>query len=198
MIHLRVTTDFARMQRILDDVSRQQLPFAAARALTTVAKTAQREATDELPSAFDRPTPFTRRAVGVTSATKATLEAVVFVRPIQAQYLGLAETGGTQEPKKAALVTPVAQRLNQYGNIPNRALARAKARKNVFVGQVRGVGGFWQRTKDGLKLLARFDASRKVAKNAWFIPAVTRVVERDFGRALREALADALRTARRR
>lgn len=198
MITLRVTTDFARMQRILGDFERNQLPFAAARALTAVAKAAQREATEELPKAFDRPTPFTRRAVAVRSATKTSLEAVVFVRPIQAQYLGLAETGGTQEPKKAALVTPVSQRLNQYGNIPNRALSRAKARKNVFVGQVRGVGGFWQRTKDGLVLLARFDASRAVRKNEWFIPSVTRVVERDFGQALREALAEALRTARRR
>jgi hypothetical protein len=197
MITISVRDDFRRATRMMTDLERRQLPFALARALNNTAKAAQLDVQRELPRAFDKPTPFTQRGIAIKTASRGELEAEVFVRPIQAEYLGLQERGGTREPKGQALVTPVAVRLNQYGNIPNRGLRRAKARKQVFVGQVRGVGGFWERTKSGLKLLARFDGPKRVARNEWFMPTVTATVRREFPRQFPQAMRDALRTARR-
>jgi hypothetical protein len=197
MITISVRDDFKRGERMMNDLERRQLPFALARALNATAKAGQADTTRELPRAFDKPTPFTQRGIGIKTAARGELEAEVFVRPIQAEYLALQERGGVREPKGQALVTPVAVRVNQYGNIPNKALRRAKARKQVFVGQVRGTGGFWERTKDGLKLLARFDGPKRVKRNEWFMPTVTATVRREFPRQFPLAMREALRTARR-
>lgn len=198
MITISVRDDLTRMTRIMTEMERRQLPFALARALNNTAKAGQADLTRELPRAFDKPTPFTERGIAVRTASKGDLEAEVFVRPIQARYLAIQETGGRREPKGRALVTPVGVRLNQYGNIPNKALRRAKARRAVFVGQVRGVGGFWERTKQGgLKLLARFDGAKAVKRNAWFDPTITATVQREFPRQMAEAMRQAMLTARR-
>lgn len=198
MIHIRVSHDLHRLGRTLDKFQKQQLPFATARALTAVARSAGHEVTRSLPTTLDRPTPFTRRAIGITPARKTNLQSEVFIKDVQAQYLGLQEQGGPREPKGKALVLPVGVKLNQYGNIARRALARAKGRKDTFVGTVKGVGGFWQRTKNGgLKLLAAFRPKATYQPRLGFAHRVERVVRAEFPRRMREALAEALRTARR-
>lgn len=198
MISISVRDDFRRMTRTMTDLERRQLPFALALGLNRTAKAAQADLVRDLPRVFDKPTPFTERGVAIKTASRGGLEAEVFVRPIQAKYLGLQERGGTREPKGRALVTPVAVKLNQFGNIPNKGLRRAKARKAVFVGQVRGTGGFWERTKDGgLKLLARFDGSKPVKRRPWFEPTVQAAVRREFPRQMADAMRQAMRTARR-
>jgi hypothetical protein len=204
--------DFARMQRLLSDFERRQFPFAAAKALTATAKAAQVDVTRGMSSAFDRPTPFTERSIAVQPAQKTLLEAEVFVRPIQARYLGLQEAGGTRRPKRKALVIPAGIKLNPFGNIPNQALKRVLARWDTFSGTVNGVGGVWQRplrgvrrnggvgtkgSQKGLKLLVRFDGPKRVTVSPWFMPAVTRAVSRDFRSNMKTAMTEALRTARR-
>lgn len=196
MLTISVATEFEAMRLTLNDFGRDQLPFAAARALTRLAQSGRDEVKRGLPVVFDRPTPFTSRGVTIRSATKRALEAAVVVLPAQAAYLRLQEEGGTRQPKKSALVKPAVIRLNQYGNIPHRALARAKGRKDVFVGTVKGVGGFWQRTKEGLKLLARFEAAKQVERRPFFFPRVEVVLRSDFDRLLGEAVAQAMRSAR--
>lgn len=196
MIRVSVHADVKAISAQLDQVARKQIPFATAQALTAVAKAAQAKVTRDLPTIFDRPTPFTLRAVGVTSATKASQTAVVFIKPVQAAYLGIEETGGTRLPSRTALVLPGSIRLNAYGNIPKGALARAKARRNVFVGQVHGVGGFWQRGKGGLKLLVAFKARATYKPRFGFAANVTAVVRSEIAGAMRDALARALATAR--
>lgn len=202
MIRISVRTDYLRMERKLTDFERRQLPYATARALTATANAGQAEEEKALPSAFDRPTPFTMRAIAIRPATKTKLQAEVYVRPIQAKYLGLQEEGGIRRPKKRALVNPVGVKLNQYGNIPNKALARLKRRRDVFVGRVGKVSGVWQRPK-AVKgaarkpvLLMRFDGPQQVKPHPWFVAPITRVAKREFPRLMREALAEALRTAR--
>lgn len=200
MIHLSVRSDIGEMRRLLTDLERRQLPFATARALTLTARDAAGDVTREIGSAFDRPTPFTQRAVAVKAATKASQEAEVFVRPLQARYLALQERGGVRAPKKVALVNPVGVRLNQYGNIPNKALARLKARRDVYVGKIGKVAGVWQRPKKGPgkpALLMRFSGAQRVQAKPWFMPPVTRSVRASFPRFMREAMVQAMRTARR-
>lgn len=197
MLTISVRADFERLSLTLNDFARRQLPYAAARALTATVQGARRDVQAGMPQVFDRPTPFSQRGVTIRSATRNSLEASVLVLPKQAAYLAIQEGGLTREPKRRALVTPATIRLNQYGNIPARALARMKGRKDVFVGAVKGVGGFWQRLPDGgLKLLALFEGAKKVAPRPFFFPTVERSLRRDFDRLMGDALAEALRTAR--
>ena len=160
---LSVNTEFERFASTLDSLQRDQLPFATARALTTIARQAERAERDAMSSVFDRPVPFTQRGPGSIAARKDDLTAVVFMRDLQAAYLRRQEEGGTRKPEKGvALVLPVQVARNTYGNIPYKGLARAKMRKGVFVGKVGGVGGFWQRTGPKgrkVKLLAAFRGS---------------------------------------
>ena len=182
----------------LDDIERKQLPYATARSLTETAKAAQAEITRALPSIFDRPTPFTMRAIGIKPARKDDLTAEVFVRDIQAEYLKLEETGGTRQPKKTALVIPANIRLNEYGNIPRGALQRLKGRgKNaVFVGTVKGVGGFWQRgPHHSIRLLAAFAPRAQYRPRFGYQERVRAVAEKTFPGVLERNLKLALATA---
>jgi hypothetical protein len=198
MLTISVRSDFQRMQRIMTDLERRQLPFATARALTRTAQAARDDVKASLPTAFDRPTPFTRGGIGIKTATKAGLTAEVFVKDIQADYLAKQERGGVREPKKKALVKPVGIRINQYGNIANKAVAKAYQRKNTFSGTVRGTPGLWERTKKGgLKLLVRYEDRKQVKAKPWFIPVVTATVRRVWPRLMAESLRDAMRNARR-
>lgn len=197
MLDITFAAEFQRFAMTMDDFGRKQLPFAAAQALTRAAQLGRDEVVRGMPTAFDRPTPFTTRGIAIISARKSRLEASVLVKDIQAEYLRLQELGGMRKPKKRAVITPRSVKLNQYGNIPQRALARLKAKKSTFVGTVQGVGGFWQRDEDGgLTLLARFDGPKKVTPHPFFFPRVEAVMRRDFDRLLGDAIGHALATAR--
>ncbi len=197
MLNISFAAEFQRFALTLNDFGRNQLPFAAALALTRTAEIGRDEVIRGLPQTFDRPTPFTMRGITIISARKTRLEARVLVKDIQAEYLRLQELGGTRQPRKSALITPGGIALNQYGNIPNRGLQRLKRKKTTFVGKVKGVGGFWERDEDDkLTLLARFDGPKKVTPHPFFFPRVEAVMRRDFDRLLGEAIERAIRTAR--
>lgn len=190
----------ARVQSKLRGIA-GQVQYATARALTKTAKDAQAEVTRQIPQRFDRPTPFTQRAIGITPATKATLSASVFVKDKQAEYLALEETGGTRHPKKRALVLPRDARLNQYGNLPRGSIQRLLARPDVFSGKVGTVAGIWQRITRGknkgqTKLLVAYQTEATYKPRFHFrdtvLATARRVVHANFVEALREAL----RTAR--
>lgn len=183
----------------LDDFQRTQLPYATARALTETARAVQKAVTSELPSIFDRPTPFTMRGLAIKPARKADLTAEVFVKDIQARYLKLEETGGTRTPPKTALVVPVGIPLNQYGNIPRGALQRLKGRGKaaVFVGTVKGVGGFWQRGPfHSLRLLAAFTPRVHYRPRFGYQQRVAAAARQVFPAALERNMTLALATAR--
>lgn len=200
---ITVSPQLQRLSRNLDDLARRQLPFATARALTSTAQLAAGAVTRQLPTIFDKPTPFTQRAIGMERATRGSLQARVFVKDVQAGYLRLQQTGGVRKPAKKALVLPVAMKLNSYGNMPKGAFQRAKARPNTFVGKMGGVGGLWQRPaksksskNQGLTLLAAFEPAANYKPRFDFDGRVARVVQAAIGPAFRAELAQAIATAR--
>lgn len=146
-----VRHDFYRFGETLNDFQRRQLPFAAALALTATARSAQRVVTGEIPQIFNHkgpPTPFTRRAVGITPARKSNLRAEVFVKRAQAKYLGIEETGGAVHPAPGApILTPVNAPLNAYANIPRGTVRKLAGRDRYFLGTVHGVYGLWERLR---------------------------------------------------
>lgn len=197
-IVISVSTDLDRLSASLNDFARNQLPFACARALTAVARDVAKAQTEALDTELSRPTPFTKRAFGITAARKSNLQAEVFAKDIQGKYLALAETGGVRTPARKALVMPAGVRLNQFGNIPRGALRRAQATGRVFVGNINGTNGIWQRMKRGhVKLLASFQPRATYRPQLGYRARLPGLVQRGFAQHLGEALEQALRTARR-
>jgi len=200
-VRVSVRSDWRAFRDQVEGLRKDQLPFATARALTETAKAAQREVTAALPSIFDRPTPFTMQAIGITAARKTDLRALVFVKDVQARYLRLEETGGERVQKPGApVLPPVDVPLNAFGNIPRGLLKKLKGKKRgqVFVGTVKGVYGFWQRGPlHSIRLLAAFRPRARYQPRFHFITRVQAVAARVFLPTLARTYADALRTARR-
>lgn len=203
---LDIKADIAAAERLLTDIARRQLPFATAMAINDTADAVKRAEELSIASSFDRPTPFTKKGVGVRRATKTTLEARVEVKPVQAGYLGIQATGGTRKPKGRALLVPVGARLNKYGNLPKGALARFKSKAQVFVTSAGDRSsrhlrpGVYQRTGskgDGVKLLIAFEPGARYSPRFRFHDLAMRRARAVFADRFVERLTQALATARR-
>jgi len=77
MLTINVTTNAQQFTAWLDDIQKQQVPFALARALTQTAKLVQESEYHEIRDVFDRPTPYTLNSIFTKPATKQTLTATV-------------------------------------------------------------------------------------------------------------------------
>lgn len=204
---ITIRSDLDRLAGTLTDAARRQLPFATAVALTATARDVERDVREDLlPGVLDRPRPFTLRAFRVAPASKSRPVATVLLKDDQraAGYeslFGLQEAGGDRRPTVGrALVIPFAARRDVHGNLPRRALARLKGRKDVFVGKVGGVGGFWRRPSRSRggppTLLVAFEAVASYAPRLGFWARVAATVPAGFDRHIGPAIARALATAR--
>ena len=192
----RVGTTIRQFRRRLTAIQRRQLPFATALALTATAKDVQRNVEKAIDRGFDRPTPFTRRAIGITAARKTRLIASVFVKRIQAQYLAVQETGGERRPRGRALVLPAAARLNRYGNLPRGAVRRLLGRPDTFSGTVRGIAGIWQRRGRSVSLVVAYEPKARYRPRLGFMDTARKTARARFPIQMRRALERALATAR--
>ena len=79
----------------------KQLRFAMAVALTKTAYKGKDDVRDEMARVFDRPKSFTLNSIGVTSATKGSLTAAVFIKdgPIKKYALMIQSEGGARHNK---------------------------------------------------------------------------------------------------
>lgn len=194
---INVRADVSRALAKLKDYPRKQLPFALASALTTTATQTQNLLTNKLPEYFDRPTPYTMRAIGIERATKAVLRARVFIKPDQLKYLAYGIDGGTRFPPKRAIPIPVDLATNQYGNMPRGKIASLLRKKNVFSGVVRGVAGIWQRMpNDTLTLLVAWKPKAAYRQRYPFFELGAATVKAAFPQVFRLALANAAATAK--
>jgi hypothetical protein len=216
VIDISVRTNVANIRSELAAFA-SQLPFVVATALTATAKKVQVAQTSNLSRVFDRPTPFTQKAVGVKAAKKNDLRAQVFVKDIAAAYLAPYEFGGVHKVNGRAVFVPKAVTLNQYGNLPRSMIARLKGRADIFIGPVktkRGViNGVWQRptivaagvgkrvaksaNQTGrMKLLIRFSDPTEVKKHLGYRALARQIVSANINRDLTEAAARAIASAR--
>ncbi|MCP1376032.1 hypothetical protein [Dyella lutea] len=205
-IELSVRTNVKDISKKLSNLANKQLDFATAQALTTLAKQVQQGEKDNIRKTFKHPKPFTVNAVGVRGATKRTLTATVFVRPIAAKYLKPYEEGGRHVLPGRALLNPKDIRLDQYGQLTRATLKRLKARRDVFIGPMQTkhgtINGVWQRVKASkgqpgkLKLLIRFGDALPVTKRLGYAQRARTIIDRGFNRAFGAAMGRALATAR--
>jgi hypothetical protein len=160
MIRISVKADIALATRRLDDVQRNQVPFATALALTRTAKAAGTKLQAELRRVFDQPKPTTVRSTFIQPATKAKLQSVVGIKDLKpaggvapSVYLKEHFSGGSRGAKpmeralQAARVVPRGWRVvpavgmptDRFGN-PKRERVREvigalKAGVQVFSGR---------------------------------------------------------------
>jgi hypothetical protein len=197
-------------RRIQQKVARN-LNFGIAKGLTKTAQFAAQKMQQQLPQIFDRPTPFTQRSIGFASASKSKLEARVFVRDIQAKYLMRQEQGGLRTPQPGSPINiAVGQRLNQYGNISRGALARQRAKPNVFASKGRGKtkhlpAGLYERPSKsadkrkknkGLKLLVAFERKANYQPRFQFVKRVTGIARDNVKANIAVGINEAMQSIR--
>lgn len=206
LIDISVRLDVKELNRKLSALANNQIAYATSVALTALAKEVQADEIKNIASTFKKPKLFTQNSVGVQGARKSSLEAIVFVRPIAAKYLEPYESGGSHVLAGRALLNPKNIKLDKYGQLPRKVLARLKARPDVFVGVVKTkkgkVNGVWQRIPAKkkqpahLKLLIRFGDALAVTKRLNYRSRAQTIVDRRFSAVLDDAIAHALATAR--
>src|ERR1019366_1315035 len=84
---INVAKQINAFNKSLDDLQRTQLPFAASKAINSVAQMVKQAELANFRTKFDNPTPFTMKAIGVIPAMKRNLTATIFVKDDQAPYL---------------------------------------------------------------------------------------------------------------
>ncbi|WP_420994104.1 hypothetical protein ACKI2N_001925 [Cupriavidus sp. 30B13] len=210
-----VSVDISSVLRAFNDAQERQMPFAAARGLTRLAGLVRDAETAEIVRAFDNPVPFTRAAIGTSSATKALLEASVFVKDRQAVYLRTEVEGGQREQKTferlfgARIAVPsVGARLNQYGNITRATIKRIADELRThggsgryFLGQPRGTSlpaGIYDRGSRGRELLPVlvFTTRARYEPRLRFLEVAEATMLTNFEREMLDAWRQALATAR--
>lgn len=191
-------TKLREFERSLTEFERRQLPFATAKALTFTARDTVKPAIERrIEAAFDNPIPFTKRGVGWKAARKTMLVSSVHIKPIQAAYLKLQQTGGVRRPKRRSLVIPAGQRVNRYGNLPRGKVKALIADPRNFVGRIGSTAGIWKRRKRGApKLLILFADSARYQPRFAFYVAARRAARRGFPMHFRRTFPEAIRTAR--
>ena len=203
---ISVHANVKEISRSLSRLAHTQINFATAQALTLLAKEVQSDEIRNIATTFRKPKPFTQKSVGIQGARKDTLQAKVFVRPIAAKYLEPYEKGGSHVLSGRALINPKNIKLDRYGQLPRKALARLKARKDVFIGKIKtskgAVNGVWQRMPAKrklpahLKLLIRFGDSLPVKRRLNYRSRAQAIVDRRFNAVFAEAMSKALASAR--
>ena len=221
---MSVHANVKEISRSLSRLAHSQINFATALALTALAKEVQADEIRNIGSTFKKPKPFTQKSVGMQGARKDTLQAKVFVRPIAARYLEPYEKGGSHVLAGRALINPKNIKLDSYGQLPRKALARLKARKDIFIGPVKTksgvINGVWQRayhrpkgsergrsrqggevrrganTTGRLKLLIRFGDALAVNKRLNYRSHARALIDRRFNALFSEAMGKALASAR--
>lgn len=176
--------------------------------------------------ALDRPTPFTLNSTRIAKADRNRLSAKLFVMDKQSKYLRYTVEGG-----RIDTLTPAAAQTDRYGNLPGKkpsrkalvAIARAlksrelsarygrrrgKASSNLprgmFIGEINGTYGLWQRferyksgrgrwTARPPRLLVKVDR-RTMRTPRWdFYGIARKTAERRLADDIREAIARELK-----
>ena len=208
--------------------AQKQVAFAKVGALNSVAFKILMAERMGIVETFRNPRPFTVANNFYTKASLAKPFAIIGAKPRSANYLAPFEFGGEHYlPNRfglgRVLLIPVGIKTDAYGQIPGGAvLKRLLDRPDVFVGNVKGINGVWQRVakpappkvtkpkpfrlidlppapvdaKPRLKLLIRIEENRAVHEHLNFETRGMAVFEDEYPKAFEDAFAKAMKTAR--
>lgn len=170
----------AEFEKSLNQLEKEQLPFALMSTMNDLAFGMQRQIHNEMDKYYEGgATRWSKSGIGVYKATKKRLYAAVFTRENR-EYIATTIFGGVVKPFPGMnyLVKPAEQKLNKYGNIPRGALKRkADNKSKYFVGRPKGSKrnqphGLYQTYKRKAPKLV-IDLSDKSRYQKGFFPAPT-------------------------
>ena len=189
-------------KKLIKDL-RRQVPFAASKALNSVAFDIQRELKKQTPKYVDRPQPFTIKGIVVQKSHKKDLEALIEFKRDRAKYMDFLIAGGTRKAFAGrALAVPTANaKPNKYGNQPRHRLAKFLAQPNkYFSGVPKGSNvapGVFKRVQRNHKLVKMFSWETSTKYKPQF--PFDEIAEKKFAKlwkpALLKELNEAIRTA---
>jgi len=192
--------DLAPFRRWVSDLVKKQIPFATALATTRVAKDAQAELQDEIDEHFISRTKFVERGVRIKAASKARPIAHVGSRD---EFMRLQAEGGTKEGQGDGVAVPVGARLRPTSRTPPGKWPGAVLKKARHFTQKLPSGdkGVFRRMGRGrsrkVRLLWHLTNKVNVPKRWPIRETVERVVRKQWRKRAKEALRQALKTARR-
>lgn len=201
-INISFKLNIEAIERGLDDLRRQQLPFATALALTETGKDVRAAEIKEMRSVFDRPTPFTLNALYVVPATKNRLVARVhfkdrssggFINDVVSPHI----YAGARRPKRLEILLRSRGFLGSDEFIVPGVGARLDAFGNISRGQVQQILSALGAQFDPHANRTKSARSKRNAKLAqFFVPQpgskLPRGVYQRFGFALGSAIKPVL------
>lgn len=134
MIQINITHELDQLRKKLNNIERQQIPFATAKALTETGKKVKAAEVGQMKKVFDRPTKFTLNSLFLDRATKKDLVATVWLKDWAlkgtpaTKYLAPQIMGGQRKLKGFEVL------LNARGILPDGyyAVPSRKARKDAY------------------------------------------------------------------
>ena len=209
-MELSITNNINSISRGLTKQAKRQVPFAMAQTLTKLAFKAMMEEKRQAPRYLDKPTPFTIGGFKYKKATKRNLISLVYVLDKNTKYMKYAIEGGIKKAAGRSMLHPTANtKLNKYGNIPRKYLAKSLANKaKFFVGIPDGMSGqenygLWERHggKKGkrnhrIKMMATFVKSRRYTAKMPFYRITQEVIDKNANNIFNQEFNEAMRSAR--
>lgn len=207
MFDVSFRVDYRDVEKNLDALMEKQVPFAQVLALNELGARVVKAEKINLKSKFPTATPFTINSIAMLRARKSTMQVVIYMRDIAAEYMEPFEVGGVHKLNSRALLNPKDINLNQYGNLPKGKLSALRGRSDVFIGPVKGkngqaINGVWQRMPAAkgqparLRLLIRFGDALPVKIRLDYAGIGARTIKSWWAPTYRLAMQKALATAK--
>ena len=210
-MNINISTNISSVTKALNAFGKNQIPFAASRALNDVAfhmsrKVMPKKSNDTFAGGA---TAFTKRGFKYKKSNKRNLTAEVFIDTAQEKYLKFQISGGNRFPEKRSIIVPTSNtKLNRYGNITRATYSRIiNDKKKFFKGIPRGRTGksnegIWERygNNKNIRIVARYVDKAQYEPLFPFGKIGERVVfsrNQGFADRFRVRLQEAKRTARR-
>jgi hypothetical protein len=201
------------VQRYMEALRQNQLPFAMAKALTKTAQDVQAKVIAGLPSQFTLRTkwyqPNTPYGFKIEKATKTNLSAKVYTK---APWMQLQETGGVKQVPGKRLAIPF---LEKQGSRPGIAFGVKRTKRDLIMKsqkpQALGSKAFILKGKKGdllamrtgrgkrsiLRILYALEPKANIKARLYFAETGQQVVDQKWRPNFEEAIAYALRTSKR-
>ena len=142
---IRITANTLDFQRQLDDVARQQLPFALANTLSRTAEEAVALNKSKLPGRFTIRTTWVAKGYRVKHARKNDLTATITHKDA---YMALQEFGGTKTPTSAkSVAVPEGARPTPAATTPKSKWPGAILKRQGFIIHAKGKDLLFQRVQ---------------------------------------------------
>jgi hypothetical protein len=178
----------AQIENELEQIAGKHLPFATSLALNRTAKEARDVVAGNLPKRFKLKRGSIPKTIKAVMSKKNNLMAMVTAPG----FLGIHETGGTMKPTSSSLLA------SKVGNTTTRALRNRSGTYRRDMGD--GNAAIFKRTgrkgKGSIRMLAWLSDDHEFDERLHMADDVNEVVESRFGKNMRDAIAQALSSAR--